>query len=169
MFQPKTNSPGQLWRYHLARPWGSIASRLKFSNVVEVSCLSLSKNCCTGDGRRDRSHKRWEPILFNILFSVLLKHALGSADEGILLRTRSDGKLLNPACLWAKTKVCEVLLCNFLSAKDTALVARSEEWGGAPKPLPSVFWCMKWLQHQYQPKEYESDRPRVWYYARSNH
>lgn len=33
------------------------------------------------------------PTLFNIFFSVLLKHSFRSADEGILLRTRSDGKL----------------------------------------------------------------------------
>ena len=32
------------------------------------------------------------PTLFNIFFSILLKHAFGSAEEGILLHTRSDGK-----------------------------------------------------------------------------
>ena len=36
-----------------------------------------------------------------ILFSVFVKHAFRSADEGILLRTRSDGwfHMLNPACM----------------------------------------------------------------------
>ena len=45
------------------------------------------------------------PTLFTIFFSILLKHAFGSAVEGVLLRTRSDGKLFNPARLRAKTKV----------------------------------------------------------------
>ena len=45
------------------------------------------------------------PTLFGIFFVVLLKHAFGSATEGIYLRTRSDGKLFNLSRLKAKTKV----------------------------------------------------------------
>ncbi|PFX23928.1 LINE-1 retrotransposable element ORF2 protein [Stylophora pistillata] len=45
------------------------------------------------------------PTLFNIFFSVLLNHAFKSSEEGILIRSRSDGKLFNPARLRAKTKV----------------------------------------------------------------
>ena len=65
------------------------------------------------------------PTLFNIFFSVHLKHAFRSADEGILLRTRSDGKLFNPARLRTKTTVRKVMLRDFLSADDAALVAHS--------------------------------------------
>ena len=39
------------------------------------------------------------PTLFNMFFSVLLNHAFNSSEEGILIRSRSDGKLFNPARL----------------------------------------------------------------------
>ena len=67
------------------------------------------------------------PTLFNIFFSVLLKHAFKSTEEGILLRTHSDGKLFNPARLRAKTKVRKAILRDFLFADDAALVAHSAE------------------------------------------
>ena len=35
------------------------------------------------------------PIMFGIFFAVLLKHAFGSATEGIYLHTRSDGRLFD--------------------------------------------------------------------------
>ena len=67
------------------------------------------------------------PTLFNIFFSVLLKHAFKFTEEGILLRTRSDGKLFNPARLRAKTKVRKAILRNFIFADDAALVAHNAE------------------------------------------
>ena len=67
------------------------------------------------------------PTLFNIFFSVLLKHAFKSTEEGILLRTRSDGKRFNPARLRAKTRVRKVTLRDVLFADDAALVAHSAE------------------------------------------
>ena len=67
------------------------------------------------------------PTLFAIYFSILLKHAFGSAVEGVLLRTRSDGKLFNPARLRAKTKVRKCMLRDLLFADDAALVAHSEK------------------------------------------
>ncbi|KAM9425629.1 uncharacterized protein KZ484_011473 [Pholidichthys leucotaenia] len=73
----------------------------------------------------------WQPCLsfyqpknFDL---VTMEHAFGSADEGILLHTQSDGKLFNPAHLRAKTKVRKVMLRDFLFADDAALVAHSEE------------------------------------------
>ena len=67
------------------------------------------------------------PTLFNIFFSVLLKHAFKSTEEGILLRTRSDGKRFNPARLRAKTRARKVTLRDVLFADDAALVAHSAE------------------------------------------
>ena len=45
------------------------------------------------------------PILSGIFFVLLLRHAFSTAQEGIHLRTRSDGKLFNLARLRARTKV----------------------------------------------------------------
>ena len=67
------------------------------------------------------------PTLFNIFFSVLLKHVFKSTEEGILLRTGSDGKHFNLARLRAKTKVRKAILRDFLFADDAALVAHSAE------------------------------------------
>ena len=63
--------------------------------------------------------------LFGIFFSVLLKHAFRTTNVGILLRSRTDGKLFNLARLRSKTKVSQVLLRDFLFADDAALVAHS--------------------------------------------
>ena len=41
-------------------------------------------------------------------FTLLLKHAFGTLTEGMYLRTRSDGSLLNLARLRTKTNVCAV-------------------------------------------------------------
>ena len=35
------------------------------------------------------------PTLFGIFFALLVRHAFGTASEGICLRTRSDGRLFN--------------------------------------------------------------------------
>ena len=45
------------------------------------------------------------PTLFGIFFSVVLSSAFGTSEEGVYIRTRSDGKLFNLARLRAKTKV----------------------------------------------------------------
>ena len=65
------------------------------------------------------------PTLFGIFFAVLLKHAFGSATEGIYLRTRSDGKLFNLSRLRAKSKVQLKCLRDFLFADDAAITAHS--------------------------------------------
>ena len=67
------------------------------------------------------------PTLFGIFFSVLLKHAFRTTNVGILLRSRTDGKLFNLARLRWKTKVSQVLLRDFLFADDAALVAHSDD------------------------------------------
>lgn len=67
------------------------------------------------------------PTLFGIFFAVMLKHAFGSAAEGIYLRTRSDGKLFNLSRLRAKTKTQLKCLRDFLFADDAAVTAHSAE------------------------------------------
>jgi len=66
------------------------------------------------------------PTLVGIYFYLLLKNAFGASIEGVLLHTRSDGKLFNLARLKALTKVKEVSICELLFADDAALVANSE-------------------------------------------
>ena len=76
------------------------------------------------------------PTLFEIFFTLLLRHAFGIASEGICLWTRSDGRLFNLGCLRAKTKVCEALIRDMLFADDTA-VAVSWAYPGKTKcPTP---------------------------------
>jgi len=67
------------------------------------------------------------PTLFGIFFSLLLKFAFRDSTEGILLHTRSDGKLFNLARLRARTKVRAVLIRELLLADDAALSSHTEE------------------------------------------
>ena len=59
-------------------------------------------------------------------FAVLLKNAFGTAEEGVYLHTRSDGKLFNLARLRAKTKVREILIRDMLFADNAAVATHSE-------------------------------------------
>ena len=65
------------------------------------------------------------PTLFGIFFSALLAHAFPE-QEGIMLHTRSTGRLLNLSRLRAKTKTKRVLIRELLYADDAAIVAHSE-------------------------------------------
>ena len=67
------------------------------------------------------------PTLFGIFFSALLASAFKDVDEGVNLRTRSDGKLFNFQRLKPKTKVRLVLLRELLFADDAALISHTEE------------------------------------------
>lgn len=67
------------------------------------------------------------PTLFGIFFALLLRHAFGTAQEGIYLQTRSDGRLFNLARLRAKTKVRKVLIRDMLFADDAAVAAHTQE------------------------------------------
>jgi len=67
------------------------------------------------------------PTLFGIFFALLLRHAFGTAQEGIYMRTRSDGRLFNLARLKARTKVRKVLIRDMLFADDAAVAAHTEE------------------------------------------
>ena len=67
------------------------------------------------------------PTLFGIFFSLLLRHAFGSSEDGIFLHTRSDGNLFNLSRLRAKSKIRSVLIRELLFADDAALATHSEE------------------------------------------
>ena len=67
------------------------------------------------------------PTLFGIFFALLLKHAFGPAQEGIYLRTRSDGRLFNPARLKARTKVHKALIRDMLFADDAAVTTHTQQ------------------------------------------
>ena len=62
------------------------------------------------------------PTLFGIFFTLLLRHAFGTAQEGIYLQTRSDISLFNLAQLKVRTKVCEALIRDILFADNDAAV-----------------------------------------------
>jgi len=65
------------------------------------------------------------PTLFGIFFSALLRRAFPE-NSGVLLHSRSTGKLFNLARLRAKSKVRQVLIRELLYADDAALAAHSE-------------------------------------------
>ena len=66
------------------------------------------------------------PTLFGIFFALVLRHAFGTSQEGVYLRTRSDGKLFNLARLRAKTKVLETIIRDMLFADDAAVASHTE-------------------------------------------
>ena len=66
------------------------------------------------------------PTLFGIFFALLLRHAFGTAQEGIYLWTRSDGSLFNLSHLKVRTKVCEALIRDMLFVDDVAVLAHTQ-------------------------------------------
>ena len=67
------------------------------------------------------------PTLFGIFLAQLLRHAFGTASEGICLLTRSDGRLFNLGRLRAKTKVREALIRDMLFADDAAVTTHTQQ------------------------------------------
>ena len=66
------------------------------------------------------------PTLIEIFFALLLRHALGTASEGICLQSRSDGRLFNLGRLRVKTKICEALIRDMLFADDAAVTTYTQ-------------------------------------------
>ena len=88
------------------------------------------------------------PTLFGIFFTLLLRHAFGTAQEGIYLWTRSDGSLFNLACLKLRTKVCEALIRDMLFADDATVVTHTQrEPAAACGPLLPGLQRL-WADHQ---------------------
>ena len=67
------------------------------------------------------------PTLFSLVFTAMLSYAYSTADDDLLLRTRTDGGAFNLRRLQAKTKVTICPVRELLFADDCALVASSEE------------------------------------------
>ena len=67
------------------------------------------------------------PTLFGIFFSLMLRYAFGHTSGGILLHTRSDGRLFNLGRLKAKTKIRRILIRDLLLADNAAVVAHSAQ------------------------------------------
>ena len=67
------------------------------------------------------------PMLFGILFGLLLKHVLDTTTEGIYFRTRSDDRLFNLAHLRAKTNVRKYLIRDMLFADDATVATHTQE------------------------------------------
>ena len=65
--------------------------------------------------------------LFSMMFSAMLTDTFQGGDNGILIRYRFDGKLVNLRSLQAKSKVQTEVLDEFLFADDMAKGALTEE------------------------------------------
>ena len=67
------------------------------------------------------------PLLFCIIFSVMLQHAFRNCNSGAMIRFRSDGGIFNLQRLKSRTKVSLLLLRELLFADDCALIAHTED------------------------------------------
>ena len=63
------------------------------------------------------------PTLFTLLLTIVLTILHKQINEGVYIRSRSDGKLFNLARLRARTKARTELTTVLLYADDTALIA----------------------------------------------
>ena len=65
------------------------------------------------------------PMLFSIIFSIMLQDAFRNNDLGVYIKFRTNGNIFNLQCLKAKTKTTELLVRDLLFADDCALIAHS--------------------------------------------
>ena len=106
---PKTES----WIFPLQHERVCPVQRQNISEPFDI-CSRLKQGCVLA------------PTLFGIFFALVLKHAFGTAQEGIYLQTRSDGRLFNLARLKAKTKAHKALIRDMLFADDAAVVTHTQ-------------------------------------------
>ena len=66
------------------------------------------------------------PTFFAIYFAALLQHAFDGNKDGIYLRTRFDGLLLNLKRLQSKRLTTEMFVRELLFADDAAIATHSE-------------------------------------------
>ena len=67
------------------------------------------------------------PTLFAVFFSMMLREAKEDLHEGVYIRFRTDGSVLNLRRLLSRTKTLEQLILDLLFADDCALLAHTEE------------------------------------------
>ena len=68
-----------------------------------------------------------DPVLFNLIITCMLSHAIRDLDLGVYLRYRLDGSLFNPHQLNGKTIwVMEKIVLEVLFTDDCALMAHKE-------------------------------------------
>uniref|UniRef100_K7E252 RNA-directed DNA polymerase n=1 Tax=Monodelphis domestica TaxID=13616 RepID=K7E252_MONDO len=67
-----------------------------------------------------------DPVLFNLYFTQVLRHAVMDLDLGIYIKYRLDGSLFDLCRLTAKTKTIETLILEAPFADDCALMAHQE-------------------------------------------
>ena len=67
------------------------------------------------------------PSLFAVFFSMMLREAKEDLHEGVYIRFRTDGSVLNLRRLLSRTKTLEQLILDLLFADDCALLAHTEE------------------------------------------
>ena len=65
------------------------------------------------------------PMLFSIIFSIMLQDAFRDNDLGVYIQFRTNGNIFNLQRLKAKTKTTELLVRDLLFADDCALIAHS--------------------------------------------
>ena len=65
------------------------------------------------------------PMLFSIIFSIMLQYAFHDNDLGVYIQFHSNGNIFNLQHLKAKTKTTELLVRDLLFADDCALNAHS--------------------------------------------
>lgn len=66
------------------------------------------------------------PVLFNLFFTQVLRHAVKNLDLGVYIKYRTDGSVFDLRRLSAKTKIKEKLIIEALFADDCALMAHKE-------------------------------------------
>ena len=67
------------------------------------------------------------PTYFTLYLTAILRVLENMTNEGVYIRTRSDGKLFNLARLKAKTRTRTILLRELLYADDAAMVSLTRE------------------------------------------
>uniref|UniRef100_A0A5F8GWT4 RNA-directed DNA polymerase n=1 Tax=Monodelphis domestica TaxID=13616 RepID=A0A5F8GWT4_MONDO len=86
---------------------GETSDRFNTSNGVKQGCVIT-------------------PVLFNLFFTQVLRHAVMDLDLGVYIKHRLDGSLFDIRPLTAKTKTTERLVLEALFADDCPLMAHQE-------------------------------------------
>ena len=65
------------------------------------------------------------PMLFSIIFSIMLQDAFRDNDLGVYIQFRTNRNIFNLQRLKANTKITEILVRDLLFADECALIAHS--------------------------------------------